>query len=193
MSRTVRTFVAVEMSPEVMARAGELTRVLARAEAPVKWVEPRHMHLTLKFLGEIDILEVPDVCNAVAAAVEPLPPFEFMAVGSGAFPDARRPRTVWLGVGAGNDGLITLHDAIEDALRALGFRSEQRRFHPHLTLGRVRGNDPAGIGRLAAAIDQQREFAGGVSDVAEVVVMSSTLGREGPTHEPLSHAELRGR
>ncbi|HWA97125.1 MAG TPA: RNA 2',3'-cyclic phosphodiesterase [Pirellulales bacterium] len=191
--RTVRTFVAVEISPEVIARAGELIKRLAATEAPVKWVDPRQVHLTLKFLGEIDILEVPDVCNAVAGAINNLPPFEFEARGVGAFPDLHRPRTVWLGLGHGNEAMIELYEAIDAALTKLGFRSEQRKFRPHLTLGRVRGHDPAGIHRLAEQIASQRDFFGGVSDVVEVVVFSSTLAREGPTHEPLSHAPLGGR
>jgi 2'-5' RNA ligase len=88
--------------------------------------------------------------------------------------------------------MIALHDAIDAGLSKLGFRSEQRRFRPHLTLGRVRGGDRTEIAALAASLEAQREYIGGITDVSEVVVFSSELGRDGSVYEPLSHAPLDG-
>jgi 2'-5' RNA ligase len=191
MSNIVRTFVAVEIPWEVKDRAQKMIRELESTAANVKWVRPEHMHWTLKFLGNIELTDVPAVCEAVTRAVEPLAAFDLEARGAGAFPDPRRPRTVWVGTGAGSEQMIELHDAIEFELAKLGYRSENRRFRPHLTIGRVRQADE-GIGELGRLIQKHAEFDGGLSLVDEVVVFSSELGREGPTHEPLCHVELKG-
>lgn len=191
MSNVVRTFVAVEIPLEVKDRAQRMIGQLRATAAKVKWVAPEHMHWTLKFLGNIDMLEIPAVCEAVKQAVEPLAAFDLEARGAGAFPDVRRPRTVWVGTGRGTDQMIELHDAVEFELAKLGYRSENRRFRPHLTVGRVR-QSPQGIGELGRLIEQYAEFDGGVSLVDEVVVFSSELGQDGPTHEPLCHVELKG-
>jgi RNA 2',3'-cyclic 3'-phosphodiesterase len=192
MTDIVRTFIAVEIPGEVKSRASQLIARLEVAPAKVKWVAPRHMHWTLKFLGDVDMLETPQICEAVARAVEPLAPFDVEARGAGAFPDAERPRTVWIGMGAGSAEMIELHDAIESELAKLGYRAENRRFRPHLTIGRVR-NSPAGIEELASLLKENADFASGLSTVYEVVIFSSELGPDGPTHEPLGHAELKGR
>ncbi len=191
MSQIIRTFVAVEIPLETKDKARRVISELAVTPAKVKWVEPLHLHWTLKFLGDVDILETPAICEAVARAAEPLACFEVETHGVGAFPDSRRPRTVWLGMRRGCEQMIELHDAIEFELAKLGYRSENRRFRPHLTIGRVR-QSPAGVDELGGLIDQRNDFDGGVSLVDEVVVFSSILSRDGPTHEPLCHVELKG-
>jgi 2'-5' RNA ligase len=192
MSEIVRTFIAVELPYEVKERAGRLIDRLRDTDAKVKWVEPEALHWTLKFLGDVDIRETPAICAAVARAVEPLAPFDVDAHGAGAFPDVHRPRTVWIGVGQGSEKMVELHDRIEAELAELGYRPEGRRFRPHLTIGRVRASRQ-GIDELARRIEEHADFEGGLSTVFEVVVFSSKLSREGPTHEPLGHAELKGR
>jgi 2'-5' RNA ligase len=187
----VRTFIAVEIPGEVKNRASQLIAQLRTAPAKVKWVAPQHMHWTLKFLGDVNLLDTPKICEAVARAVEPLAPFDVEARGAGAFPDVSRPRTVWIGVGAGSEQMIELHDAIEYELAPLGYRPENRRFRPHLTIGRVRSS-PTGIEELGALIEQQADFASGLSTVYEVMIISSELGHDGPTYEVLGHADLKG-
>src|SRR4051812_20892188 len=112
MPHTLRTFIAVEIPYEVKDQASRIIKQLRVADAQVKWVEPRHMHWTLKFLGEVDMLEVPKICAAVQRAVDPLPPFDIEVRGAGAFPDVYHPRTVWIGLGQGGEQMIELHDAI---------------------------------------------------------------------------------
>jgi 2'-5' RNA ligase len=190
-TRSLRTFVAVEMSPEVRARAEQLIGRLRGTEAKVTWVKPPTMHLTLKFLGDVDLVDMPAVCEAVNGAVGELPPFEIEVRGAGAFPSVARPRTIWVGVGRGIEELIEVHNSVERALSRLGFRQENRRFRPHLTLGRVRGDRD--LGELGGLVTQHAEFVGGVTSVDEVIVFSSELEAEGPIHEPLAVAPLNGR
>jgi len=191
MKQTVRTFVAVELNPEVRRRAEELIEQLAAAGADVKWVETHNLHLTVKFLGDVRLQETPAVCKAVEAAAAKVEPFELEIRGAGAFPTARRPRTVWLGAGDGQEPMAVLHKHLETALGKLGFRKEQRRFHPHLTIGRVRRGGPA-VAELGKLLEQNADFDAGRISVAGVVVFSSQLGREGPTYEALGRAKLGG-
>jgi 2'-5' RNA ligase len=191
MSQIIRTFVAVEIPLETKDRARRVISALDTTPAKVKWVEPEQLHWTLKFLGDVDILESPAICEAVTRAVEPLAAFDVEAFGVGAFPDAERPRTVWIGMQEGSEQMIELHDAIDFELGKLGYRSENRRFRPHLTIGRVR-QSPNGIDDLAERIKDHAEYDAGVSLVDEVVVFSSVLGRDGPTYDPLCHVELKG-
>lgn len=191
MQRTVRTFVAVEISPEVRSRAQKLITELQKVDAKIRWVDPAQLHLTLKFLGEIDLLDVPSVCAAVESVASAFPPFSVRVNSAGAFPHLASPRTVWLGIEDETDELAALHDEIEAALSVLGFRAENRRFRPHLTIGRVRGEGP-GVRELARLISENREYPAGVIDVDEVVVFSSEQQRGGPVYEPLGTAMLRG-
>lgn len=191
MSSLVRTFVAVEIPGEVQERAGQLIARLRGTDAKVRWVEPRNLHWTLKFLGDVDLRETPEIIAAVAEAVAPFAPFDVEARGAGAFPDPRRPRTLWIGMGEGSEEMIELHGAVERSLAKLGFREEGRKFRPHVTIGRVR-NSPVGIDKLAQLVQQNADFESGLSTVYEVTVFTSELDRDGPTYEPLGHAELHG-
>lgn len=191
MARSLRAFIAIEISSEVRSRARQLITRLSGTEAKVTWVKPHLIHLTLKFLGDVDLLDIPPVSAAVTAAVADVPPFEIEVHGAGAFPSAARPRTIWLGVNQGQQEMVELHDRVERALSGMGFRREQRRFRPHLTIGRVRGAQA--LGELGELVSQHADFSGGISSVDELVVMSSELEREGPVYEPLAIAPLNGR
>lgn len=192
MAEKVRTFVAIEIPHEVQQRAAALIARLEGTKAKVKWVRPHQLHWTLKFLGDVELREVPEVCDAVQKAVAEFAPFDVEVLGAGAFPDLRRPRTVWLGVGQGAEPMVALHASIDKSLKPLGYRPEGRKFRPHITIGRVRSS-PLGIPELGKLIEQEADFSAGVSAIYEVVVFSSDLGRDGPTYDPLAHAELKGR
>jgi 2'-5' RNA ligase len=191
MKHSLRTFVAVEIDAAIRQRAQQLVRELSAAGADVKWVEGHNLHLTVKFLGEVASREIPRVCEAVRQGAGEVDPFEADVCGAGAFPNARRPRTLWLGIGSGEQEMVALHGGIEGPLRKLGFRPDHRRHHPHLTLGRVRRTGPA-VAQLGQLLQQQADFEAGRVQVSEVVVFSSQLGPGGPTYETLSRANLRG-
>jgi RNA 2',3'-cyclic 3'-phosphodiesterase len=189
MKKTFRTFVAVEISQAIRARAGELIAALGGTTADVKWVEPHNLHLTLKFLGEVHEREIVEVCRAVQRGAEQVEPFELEVRGAGAFPTSARPRTVWLGAGEGAEQMVTLHDRVETPLAELGYREEHRRFEPHLTIGRVRGGG-SGIAELGKFLQQHAQFAAGLMTVGKVTVFSSTLTPAGPIYEVLGTGPL---
>ncbi len=192
MKQTVRTFVAVEISSAIRARAEALIEVLRGAPVDVKWVEAHNLHLTLKFLGDVPSRETSRVCEAVQRGAAEVAPFELEVRGAGAFPKAARPRTLWLGVGSGEAAMVQLHRQIEGPLGKLGFRKDQRRFHCHLTLGRVRRGGPA-VAELGQLVEQQADFFAGRVTVSQAIVFSSQLDRSGPIYEALSRAKLGGK
>jgi 2'-5' RNA ligase len=112
------------------------------------------------------------------------------AHGVGAFPDVRRPRTLWIGMQEGSEEMVALHDAIGKGLGQFGFREEARRYRPHLTIGRVRGE--VGIDGLAARLAEHADLDCGLTTVGQVVVLSSELTRQGPIYEQLGHGDLLG-
>ncbi|MCO6455663.1 MAG: RNA 2',3'-cyclic phosphodiesterase [Pirellulaceae bacterium] len=185
----IRTFVALELAPDVCSRAGELIAKLRASQAQVSWVPPDRMHLTLKFLGEVPEQDLADVCRVVADVCRETPEFDLRCGGAGAFPNVERPRTVWLGVSLGEEPLEKLQAAVERALGRLGFRQERRRYQGHLTLGRVRGAGPE-LQALGALLRQYADFQTPVMLADEVRVYGSYLDRTGPTYEVLGSCPL---
>jgi 2'-5' RNA ligase len=184
----IRTFIAVAASPEIRQGALRLIETLRPAAGDVKWVEAENLHWTMQFLGNIDERDIPEVCEAVAKAAEEMEAFEVETRGAGAFPSADRPRTLWIGAGGGERNMSVLHAAIERRLKKRGYRGEERRFVPHITIGRARGK-----GRphsLVAELATLAEYDAGTMLVDEVTVFASDLGRDGPEYRVLSHAPL---
>jgi 2'-5' RNA ligase len=189
MSQKIRTFVAVEIDLNLGSGIEELMRQFRSSSMDVKWVEPENRHLTLKFLGDVDLNETYDVCRAVERAVEGIEPFDMELRGIGAFPNAKRPRTLWVGAGEGADEMIGLAERVESQMERLGYRREPRRFQPHLTLGRLHGGPaPAEIVQL---LEQHADLEIGSMPVDEVIIFSSTLTKRGPVYDPLGRAKLR--
>jgi 2'-5' RNA ligase len=198
MSSRLRTFIALDLDKPVRDRLIAMQEKLARAGVPVKWVEPDNLHLTLLFLGEVDFRDSPEVCRAVAAACADFGPFPMTVEGVGCFPNPRRPRVLWAGVGDGADEVTGLHDALEPPLLELGcYRREERGYTPHITLGRVTNDGDADD--LAALMAKQADWSAGTTTVREVLVMSSDWkgvgpGRgdrnPGPNYTVLSRAKL---
>jgi len=191
MTQTIRTFVAVEMDPAIRKGAQGLIEKFRAAGAEVSWTAPENMHLTLKFLGDVSDADVPGVCEAVRGAVAGVAPFDLEIRGAGAFPNLSRPRVIWLGSAEGDEPMADLADRIDTALKKLGFAREARRFHAHLTLGRVRRGGPA-ISALASLVQEHADAQIGRTPVDEVVVFSSQLKPTGAIYEALDRAELGG-
>lgn len=192
MAQKIRSFLAVEISPNVRARGAQVINALNVTDAKITWVQPQNLHLTLVFLGDIQMEEVPDLCQAMTRAVAHLPPFDLEVRGVGAFPTLARPRSIWLGVGRGSEDMIKLHASLEKELSELGYRPEGRRFRPHLTLGRVRQapRDPSELVRL---LEERKDYLADVMSVADITLFSSELTKEGPVYDVLGEAELAGR
>ncbi len=184
----IRTFIAVELSKAIRECAVDLQDELARTGVEVKWVEPENLHLTLVFLGEVADKEVPTVCRIASESVGSTSPFRMTVETVGCFPNPRRPRVVWIGVNEGASELITIHDALETPLLDLGYRREDRRYTPHITLGRVKSDRPTD--QLSAALAKHTAWVGGEMMASEICVMGSELTPEGPVYTVLGRAKF---
>jgi 2'-5' RNA ligase len=185
----LRTFIAVDIGKAIRERAVALQETLACAGTDVKWVERENLHVTMLFLGEVDERAVPDVCRVVADCCGQQAPFPMSVEKVGCFPNPRRPRVLWIGVGEGTQELCALHDALEPPLMELGcYRREERQYTPHITLGRVKSDHPTE--KLAAALAKQAGWQGGETTVRELLVLSSELRPQGPMYTVLSRAKL---
>jgi 2'-5' RNA ligase len=186
--RRVRTFLAVEMPSGVVRQSRKLIRRLAEIDSGVRWVDDNVMHITLQFLGDVEELEVPEICARTVAAVEDVPAFGMQIQGLGAFPNLDKPRTIWGGVGEGIEDLRKLQQEIEEALNAMRFPREKRQYKPHITLGRVRNSH--GLEEVCAEIAEAGDYNFGLASVDEVIIFSSERTSNGPIYTRMGTAEL---
>jgi RNA 2',3'-cyclic 3'-phosphodiesterase len=201
----VRSFVALHPSPEqrdaVQALTERLARALearapsgapARALGPVRWVPAHQAHITLAFLGDVEPRRLVDVGDHVADVAVSRRPFELAFAGVGAFPDARRPRVIWLGVSTGRDAVTDLALAVREALAPLGFEGDAPTYRPHLTLGRIRRGAPAADRSALSALlaSMSADVGTAAASVREVTLMTSRVGPEGAAHAVLRRAPL---
>jgi RNA 2',3'-cyclic 3'-phosphodiesterase len=188
--KRIRTFIALDIGPTVRDRIVSLQNNLASSGAEVKWVEKANLHLTLLFLGEVDNRDLMAVSRAVAESAVGHSAIDLSIEGTGCFPNMRRPRVVWIGVGKGLEEVRTLHKALEEPLLELGcYRREERQFTPHVTLGRIRSEKP--MPELAAALEKKQDYQAGETLIREVLVMSSDLSSRGPIYTVMSRGKLR--
>ena len=185
----LRTFIAVDISPAVRERAEILTARFRKTDIKATWTKPENLHVSLKFLGDIDETQIPDLCRRVASVAQSHAPFQLSFTTAGAFPSGDRPRAVWMGVGEGRGEITELQAEIEESLLDLRIPRERRRFKPHLTLGRIREGGPKAK-ELTAIIEQNAEFDGQSCRVDCVLTLASYLERSGPTYQVLARAPL---
>jgi 2'-5' RNA ligase len=193
MRESTRTFIAIPLPDLVGQRLAGWQRELAPEFPGCRWVEPQPFHITLAFLGDVPNRDLNALCLAVAAAAEPFGRFELRVEGLGAFPGPARPRVVWAGITADELGpLGELRTAVVRAANQAGYRPDDPRFHPHVTLGRIR-SDRGRPCDLTEIVRCEQGRSAGSFPVVEVVTYASTLGPKGATYAPLNRARLKGK
>jgi 2'-5' RNA ligase len=178
---TVRTFFAVEVSPEIHATLVALKRDLAATGAAVRWVRDEGLHATVKFLGAVPAAQLPELQAALCAPAGARPAMTAGVRGLGVFPTARRPRVVWAGLDC--PPLAELAAALDDALAPFGFAPEARAFRAHITFGRV--TDTHGWARLDAALRAHATTEFGACRLTELIAYRSDLRRGGSVYTKL--------
>jgi 2'-5' RNA ligase len=176
----VRLFVAAEIEPRVaesVAACGDELRRRAAGvgRARITWVPADRLHVTVRFIGEVD----PARAQAIDAALAPdlsISPFEFTVAGVGTFPDLGAPRVVWAGGGAGADARAAVEADVSMRLDGCGVPREPRAYHPHVTMARVR--DPDGL-RPATWLDGLTGRRFGVSPLKAITLFESRPSRQG--------------
>lgn len=176
------------MFPEALraALAVEIERLSGKARG-VSWVATPNLHLTIRFLGEVEPDRLEAVATTLAEVATAGPAFHLALQGLGAFPSPTRPRVVWAGVTGGAE-VVELATRVEEALAKLGFAREGRPFSAHVTLGRAREPQRDPVLAAALAMGAQREF--GSFRVDEITLMRSDLSPRGARYTPLGSWRL---
>jgi 2'-5' RNA ligase len=185
----VRTFIAIEIPEETKRAMAEVQARLKGSGAEASWTRPEGIHLTLKFLGEVPEERVGEVRNALVQAAEGRSRFRLTVAGTGVFPNEKNPRVVWVGVSGELDKLMGLQIRVEEHMVRLGFQQEDRRFTPHLTLGRIK--KLSSRGSWLHALEGVRGIALPGFEVAGLSLMKSELGQAGSVYTEIGRAELR--
>ena len=188
----LRAFIAIHLSHEARLQLSVVICSL-ESEIPsgVRWADPDGIHLTLKFLGDIDPALVQDVLRAMEQAASGSLPFQLHLNGLGVFPNQRRPRVLWAGLGGDLDALGALQEKLEAAMAGLDFSRERRAFSPHLTLGRVRDTVSAVARQRVGSVVSRGSLDGADPwQVNAVHLMRSNLTPDGAVYTSLGLVSL---
>jgi 2'-5' RNA ligase len=185
----VRTFIAIEIPEETKKAMAEVQARLKGSGAEAIWTRPEGIHLTLKFLGEVPEENIGEITAALTQVVEGRARFRLKAAGIGVFPNEKNPRVVWIGISGELDKLRRLQVRVEEQMVRLGFEPEDRRFTPHLTLGRIKHL----LLRRSwmHALDGVRDVSLPEFDVTAIRLMKSELMPTGAVYTELGSAELK--
>ena len=184
----IRCFVAIEIPEELKNKIDDYISSLKQIAPEIKWIKAKNLHITLKFLGEIQqelLFQVQDELSAIPKVVNP---FKISISEVGFFPNQFKPRVVWLGLhNDNNNSIFKLHEWIDKKLESLGFEREKRRFSPHLTLGRIKL--ASNYQQLVEYINQHK-FQSYSFNIPEVVIMKSMLKPTGAVYSQLKTFSL---
>jgi RNA 2',3'-cyclic 3'-phosphodiesterase len=179
----VRVFVGIGLPADVRDAVDGAVGALREKKLQVSWVPKRNLHITLKFLGETASDRMGSLGGVLSRVSAASPSFSLAASGAGAFPSVRNPRVLWIGCRDSLELAGELQQNMEDALSEAGFPREDRRFHPHITTGRVRGALPPGWGERFVQSLSGREF--GTVPVSSLTLFESRLSPGGAIYTVL--------
>jgi 2'-5' RNA ligase len=186
----IRSFLAVDLPTEVKDGLGRIQEHLKALIGGIRWTRPEGIHLTLKFFGDISREEMARISGAAEPAAAKLSPFPLTVEGLGVFPDLKRPRVLWIGMGGQLDILSGLQREIDAALEAHGFKREERSFKPHLTLGRFRSpGEAAGLEKVFA---KRNDYRAGDFTAEGLTLFRSDLTPKGAIYAALKFFPFGG-
>ncbi len=194
--KSIRAFIAIEIAAGIRRDLAELQEELA-GYAPgraVRWVKPGNIHLTLKFLGDTEPEAIDRISSRLVETAASFEPFGLRLGKLGCFPNPRRPRVIWVSVegeaeNKDDEPLMRLQQLLEQGLVDLGVPAEKRRFHPHLTLGRVKDSRAV----IEARLPWRSQRATGQQQVGEICLIQSELRPAGAVYTVLKRARLTGK
>lgn len=186
----IRSFLAFELPPEIREKIGEVSTELQKLTLPIRWVKVTNIHLTIIFLGYVDEDKIDDIKEKVNLVVQRFSIFQTRLNGIGVFPNWRKPRVIWIGLGGEIERLSNLREELQTELKVLGFKPEKRPFAPHLTIGRFKGlldRDE----ELKSILDRYHDLSGDLQYLNELVLFKSDLKPDGPVYTKMATWQLR--
>lgn len=184
----MRTFIAIEIPEEVKLQIVEVQRGLKSSNVDASWPRPEGIHLTLKFLGEVPESKIPEIMSGLRTTAQGTGALRLEVAGIGTFPNTKTARVVWVGLSGDIEKLSGLQDSVEKAMTGIGFERENRKFTPHLTLGRIkyiRSRDA-----WLKALDGIKDIKLSGFDVSSVSLMKSELKPSGAVYTEVGRVEL---
>jgi 2'-5' RNA ligase len=188
----VRTFIAVDFPPNILKKIGEITAFFKTLtpERNLKWVETANLHLTIKFLGEIEENKTVPIKQTLTQALKDQNCFDIEFDGLGMYPNKNNPRVIWLGI-AGANPLSEIYHVLNRELSTLDIPSEQRPFSPHLTIARTRRHtDHKQAQQIGQVLSEYKVGSLGSTTIDQVHLYQSVLTPSGPIYTLLHSVDL---
>lgn len=186
----MRTFIALEMPLEIRNALDRVQQDLKQRGLRMRWVRPGNIHLTLKFLGEVDAAGIGPITTVLEQAAAACPRLILSAKSVGVFPNVRRPNVFWAGIVGDIESLAAFQRTLDRQLEPLGFQAEKRPFRGHLTLGRVKARPDREL--LSAVLRDYIDFTTPAFGVETAVLFKSELKPSGAVYSHIAAAPLRG-
>lgn len=188
-SGSFRAFIALPIPEPERAALERIQDELRDTNAEMKWVKPENFHITLFFLGNVAQGQAEEIRASLSETCRAREPFPVTLHGVGAFPNLRRPNTVWAGFAGDVAPLKALAEEVSRAMEDLGFERDKP-FKPHLTLGRARSD--RGARALTVVLQRLKDSPIGSFTADSVVLYQSDLRPQGPIYTPLDTVPLSG-
>ncbi|MFB6291464.1 MAG: RNA 2',3'-cyclic phosphodiesterase [Candidatus Bipolaricaulia bacterium] len=180
----MRTFFCLELPQTVKSEVKE-TASSIESPAYVKWVSRDNLHITLKFLGDVDRKEVPTIKQKAEKSAAVVNPFNIEIDKLSSFPNPGFPKVIWLGSSSPPEEIFKLQEDLETRLENLGFDKEDRDYVPHVTLGRTKDEDQTKIEKLGAKLKNEDLGTKWSVSIENLTLMESTLKSDGPEYDPV--------
>jgi 2'-5' RNA ligase len=188
MSKTIRTFIAIDIPENIISKFRELQESLKVYDFKIRWVRPENIHLTLKFLGDVEAAKIGEIAETISKIVEGYTPISLKANGIGVFPGIKRPSVLWVGLTGQLESLVRLQKTLDENLKVLGFPGEKRPFKGHLTMGRIKAK--IDVKKFGDALTAFRNFESETFTAGKIVLYKSELKPSGAVYTELASASL---
>ncbi|MDD2702747.1 MAG: RNA 2',3'-cyclic phosphodiesterase [Candidatus Omnitrophica bacterium] len=187
----MRTFIAIELPEEVKEYLRRLQGKLKESGADVKWAAPRNIHLTLKFLGEVDENKTQEIAVLIEKTAKTTRSFVIHLSVLGGFPAINSPRIIWIGIDKGDIEVKDIAKNLEESLEAIGIPAEDRKFHSHITIGRTRSSlNRTSLAKTLNELKNSPQAENIEFPVRKITLFKSTLTPKGPIYEIIKESFL---
>jgi len=186
--KKIRTFTGIAFPEDLRKDLADMGNTVFAGARGIRWVKENAIHLTLKFLGDVPIDDTAEITDAFTGAAGGIEPFEIKIGGSGTFPPKGRPRIIWAGISEPTGRVQDLFEAIDKAAEPFGIARETKRYHAHVTIGRVKGR--IGYEDIAPGLEEMNGIDFGTLEVKEVTFFMSELTGTGPIYTVLATIPL---
>lgn len=188
MPDTIRTFIAVEIPENVISSIRDIQQDLKAYGVDIRWIRPENIHLTLKFLGDVQAADIENISGVMSGTAEGVSSISLQAKGIGVFPGVKRPRILWVGLTGQLELLSRLQKSLDANLKGIGFPTEKRPFKGHLTIGRIKTEINSKI--FVDALTAFRSFESETFVADRIVLFKSELKPSGAVYTNLASATL---